>query len=159
MPLPVKIEHRIGIQTPLEAIWPMVADIAGWSAWNPLYIRSEGKLAFDSRLTLEVALPGQRPRIIKPIITDWTPNEQIIWRLSMFGGLLRSTRYLEIESLGETSSIFSNGEIFEGSLLPLLTRAQRKAIKAGFTSFGEAVRDRAEAGWKAQGGSATSGAA
>ena len=159
MALPVKIEHRIGIQAPAETIWPMIADIEGWPNWNPLYIRAEGKLAFDSRLTLEVAIPGQKPRIIKPVITDWTPNEQIIWRLSMFGGMLRSTRYIEIESLGEESSIFSNGEIFEGSLLWLLTKAQRKAIKAGFAAFSEAVRDRVEAGWKARNGSATSGAA
>lgn len=150
MPLPLKLEHRIGVQTPSEAIWPMIADIAGWSAWNPLYPKAEGKIAFDSVLTLEVALPGERPRIIKPTITDWTPNEQIIWKLSLYGGLLRSTRYIEIESLGEESSIFSNGEIFEGALLNLMTKSQKKAIKAGFTAFGEAVRDRAEAGWRSR---------
>src|SRR5215469_18409020 len=150
MALPLKLEHRIGVQTPSEAIWPMLADIAGWPAWNPLYPKAEGKLAFDSVLTLEVALPGERPRRIRPTITDWTPNEQIIWKLSMFGGLLKSTRYIEIESLGEESSIFSNGEIFEGSLLRLLSKAQRKAIKAGFAAFSEAVRDRVEAGWKAR---------
>jgi len=159
MALPLKIEHRIGIQTPTEAIWPMVADIAGWPAWNPLYLKAEGKLAFDSQLTLEVALPGEKPRIIKPIITDWTPGEQIIWKLSMFGGFLRTTRYIEIETLGEANSIFSNGEIFEGLLVGLMTKAQKKAIKAGFTLFGEAVRDRAEAGWRAQARDATSGAA
>ena len=148
MALPLKLEHRIGVQTPSEAIWPMLADIAGWPAWNPLYPKAEGKLAFDSVLTLEVALPGERPRTIKPIITDWTPNEQIIWRLSLFWGLLRSTRYIEIESLGDESSIFSNGEIFDGPLLSLMTKGQKKAIKAGFTAFGEAVRDRAEADWR-----------
>ena len=150
MALPLKLEHRIGIQAPTEAIWPMIADIAGWPAWNPLYPKAEGKLAFDSVLTLGVALPGERRRTIRPIITDWTPNEQIIWKLSMFWGLLRSTRYIEIESLGEESSIFSNGEIFDGALLNLMTRAQKKAIKAGFAAFGEAVRDRAEAGWRAR---------
>lgn len=150
MALPLKLEHRIGVQTPTEAIWPMVADIAGWPAWNPLYPKAEGKLAFDSILMLEVALPGERPRLIKATITDWTPGEQIIWKVSLFGGFLRSTRYIEIESLGEESSIFSNGEIFEGPLLNLMTRSQKKAIKAGFTAFGEAVRDRAEAGWRAR---------
>ena len=113
MALPLKIEHRIGIQTPTEAIWPMVADIAGWPAWNPLYTKAEGKLV---------------PRAI-------------------------------IETLGEANSIFSNGEIFEGPLVNLISKAQKRAIKAGFTLFGEAVRDRAEAGWRAQAGDATSGAA
>ncbi len=150
MALPVKIEHRIGVQTPAGAIWPMIADIEGWPAWNPLYTRAEGKLAFDAKLTLEVALPGDQPRLIKPTVVDWTPNEQIIWKLSMLGGLIRTTRYIEIETLDNGNCIFSNGEIFEGPLLPLLNKKQRKAIKAGFTLFGEKVRDRAEAAWRAE---------
>jgi hypothetical protein len=154
--LPLKIEHRIGVRTPAEAIWPMIEDIQGWPGWNPIYRKVDGKIAFDTQLTLEVTLPGDQPRVIKPVVVDWTPNEQIIWKLSMFGGLLRSTRYLEIETLDNGNCIFSNGEIFEGPLMGLISKAQRKAIKAGFTQFGEIVRDRAEAGWQARQASATS---
>jgi hypothetical protein len=161
MPLPVKIEHRIGVRTPAAAIWPMIMDVAGWPAWNPLYPKAEGEIRFEGRLTLELALPGEAPRVIRPIVTDWTPDEQIIWTLSMYGGLLRTTRYIEIEALTEDGMgvIFSNGEIFEGSLNRLLDRRRRARIKAGFTAFGEAVRERAEAEWRRSGGSAISGAA
>jgi hypothetical protein len=38
----------------------------------------------------------------------------------------------------------------------LINREQRRAIKAGFTAFGEAVRDRAEAAWNAEQSDATS---
>lgn len=155
-PLPLKIEHRIGVQTPASAIWPMIEDIQGWPAWNPIYRKVEGKIAFDSQLTLELVLPGDQPRVIKPVVVDWTPNEQVIWKLSMFGGLLRSTRYIEIETLDNGNCIFSNGEIFEGPLMGLISKPQRKMIKAGFTQFGEAVRDRAEAGWREQQQGATS---
>ena len=102
-----------------------------------------------------MALPGEKPRLIRPVITDWTPNDQIIWKLSMFGGLLRSTRYIELETLDNGNCIFSNGEIFEGPLMGLISKQQRKMIKAGFAQFGEIVRDRAEADWRRSGGGAT----
>jgi hypothetical protein len=157
--LPLKIEHRIGVQAPAKAIWPLVADLASWSRWNPLYTKAEGSIGFGSVLTLELALPGERPRTIRPTVRDWTPNEQIIWTLSMFGGLIRTTRYIEIEALTETGCIFSNGEIFEGPLIRLIPRRLQRTIKAGFAAFGEAVRDRAETAWRSEAGAATYGVA
>jgi len=154
-PLPLKIEARIGVQTPSSVIWEMVSDINGWPAWNPLYPKAQGEVAFGAKLTLEVALPGETPRTINPVVLDWTPGEQIIWTLRLMGGLLRSTRYIEIEVLGDESCIFSNGEFFEGPLMRFINRKQRRAIKAGFTAFCETVRERAEATWKAQAGRAT----
>jgi hypothetical protein len=158
MAYPIKIEHRIGVQAPAAPIWEMINDINGWSAWNPLYTKAQGEVGFDRKLDLTVAIPGEQPREIHPVIVDWTPNEQIIWRLSMLGGLIRSTRYIETETLDNGNVIFSNGEIFEGRLQWLIGKKQQRAIKAGFTAFGEAVRDRAEAAWKADHPDATSAA-
>jgi hypothetical protein len=158
MVLPLKIEHRIGVLTPAGAIWPMIADINGWGAWNPLYPKARGEVQFGAELELEVALPGEAPRTIRPKVVDWTPNEQIIWKLSMMGGLVRSTRYIEIETLDNGNCIFSNGEIFEGPGMRLIGKKIQRAIKAGFRTFGETVRDRAEAAWKAEHPEAISGA-
>lgn len=155
MALPLKIEHRVGVQTPAHVIWPIISEIPGWHEWNPLYTKAEGVLGFESVLTLELNLPGEKPRTIRPVIVDWTPNEQIIWRLNSFAGLLRSVRYIEVEALTETGCIFSNGEIFEGPMQGLISRRLRRSIKAGFAAMGEAVRDRAEAAWKAEAESAT----
>jgi hypothetical protein len=140
----VKIEHRIGVRAPAEAIWAVISDIAGWKAWNPLYPRAEGALRIGAQLDLDLALPGQPVRAIKPIILDWVPNDQIHWRLSMLGGLVRTTRYLEIEILSETGCIFSNGEVFSGYLGPTVARRMRAAIRQGFVAMGEAVKARAE---------------
>jgi hypothetical protein len=156
MPLPLKIEARTGVQAPGAVIWRMVSDINGWPAWNPIYPRARGEVQFGARLDLEVVLPGEKPRPIQPTIQDWTPGEQIIWTLSMMGGLLRTTRYIEIEVLGETNCIFSNGEIFEGPLMRFMPRKLRRAIKTGFNQFCDVVRERAEAAWRAEAPRATS---
>ena len=158
MALPLRIEHRIGVQAPREPVWAMILDLGGWSRWNPLYTQASGKVGFEEKLTLTVAIPGEAPREIRPTVVDWTPNEQIIWRLSMLGGLIRSTRYIETETLENGNVIFSNGEIFEGRLQWLINKKQQRAIKRGFAAFGEAVRDRAEAAWKADHPDATSAA-
>ena len=144
----VKIEHRLGIPAPAEAIWAVIADIAGWPAWNPLYTRTEGVLRIGAPLVLDVALPGQKVRTIRPTVSDWVPNEQILWKLSMAGGLIKSIRYLEIEQLAQTGCIFSNGEMFDGPLGPAVARRMRGAIRAGFAAMGEAVKARTLATWR-----------
>ncbi|MDE2355879.1 MAG: SRPBCC domain-containing protein [Alphaproteobacteria bacterium] len=141
----VKIEHRIGVKAPAEAIWEIISDIEGWEAWNTLYPKARGALRIGGALELEVALPGQPRRAIRPVILDWVPNDQIHWRLSMFGGLVRTVRYLEIEALSESGCIFSNGEIFDGWLGPLIARQVGGAARQGFTTMGEAVKALAEA--------------
>ncbi len=144
----VKLEHRIGVQAPPEAIWAVIADIEGWSFWNPIYPKAQGTLRIGSPLTLELALEGRKPEVIKPVILDWVPNEQIHWRLTIMGGLVRTTRYFEIEKLSDTGCIFSNGELFDGLLGPTAVRSLQRPIRRGFAAMGEAVKARVEATWR-----------
>ncbi|HEY5072766.1 MAG TPA: SRPBCC domain-containing protein [Caulobacteraceae bacterium] len=146
--MPQKIEHRLGIRAPAEAIWELIGDVDGWKDWNPLYPKSRGALRIGSRLELEVALPGEDARAIQPVVLEWVPNEQLIWRLSMFGGLIKTTRYMEIEQLAGSACIFSNGEIFAGLLGPFMARRMRAPIRAGFAAMGEAVKARVERAWR-----------
>lgn len=144
----IKIEHRIGVRAPAETIWEVLADIGAWTGWNPLYPKADGRLKIGEALTLELALPDRKPQVIRPVILDWIPNEQIHWRLSMFGGLVRTVRFLEIEKLTETGCIFSNGEVFAGPLGSMAVRSQGRVIRRGFAAMGEAVKARAEAAWR-----------
>ena len=151
----VKLEHRLGVRAPAETIWAVIADIDRWPEWNPLYPRAAGVIRIGAPLELELALDGQSPRAIRPVIKDWVPNEQLHWRLSMVGGLVRSTRYIEIEQLVDNACIFSNGELFEGLLGPSMARRLRGPIRAGFAAMGEAVKARAEAAWRPDAGETT----
>ena len=150
-----KLEHRLGIQAPAETVWEILADVPGWKDWNPLYPEARGVIGFGELLTLTVALPGRRPRVIRPRVLDWAPNEAIHWKLSMMLGLVDTTRYIEIEKMSETGCIFSNGEIFDGLLGPTVGKQVKRPVRAGFAAMGEALRDRAEARWKAAGGVST----
>jgi hypothetical protein len=145
----VKIEHRIGVRAPAHVIWDAISDLSAWQEWNPLYPRAHGVLRIGAQLDLDVAIPGQKVRTIRPVILDWVPNDQIHWRLSILGGLIQSTRYIEIETLTETGCIFSNGELFRGRFAPLAVRRLANDIRKGFAAMGEAVKARAEAAYEA----------
>ncbi|MEO8812229.1 MAG: SRPBCC domain-containing protein [Caulobacteraceae bacterium] len=143
--MPLKIEHRLGIPASAEAIWAVIVDVTAWSQWNPLYPKADGLIRMGAPLTLEVAIPGRPPRTIRPVVADWVPNEQVHWTLSTMGGLVKSTRYIEIEQLTATGCIFSNGEIFEGPLGALVAGRIRRDLRAAFAAMGEAVKVRVEA--------------
>lgn len=147
----VKIEHRIGVRAPAHVIWDAISDLGAWKDWNPLYPRANGVLRIGAQLDLDLAIPGQKRRTIRPVILDWVPNDQIHWRLSILGGLIQSTRYIEIEALTETGCIFSNGELFRGRIAPLALRRMAKDIRRGFAAMGEAVKARAEAAYERSG--------
>lgn len=140
-----KVEHRIGVRASAATIWTVLADVERWPGWCTLYPRAVGTIRIGGQLELDVALAGQPTRTIRPVVLDWVPNEQIHWRLSLLGGLMRSTRYFEIEELVPGSSIFSNGEIFGGLLGPPISRRLRGPLRDGFRAMGEALRDLAEA--------------
>jgi hypothetical protein len=140
----VKLEHRTGVRAPAETIWRMIYDIEAWPHWNPLYTKTQGVIRIGAPLELEVALPGQAPRVIRPVVLDWIPNEQLLWQVKMLGGLIKTIRYFEIEELAPGSCIFSNGEMFDGMLGPRVARRMRGPIRAGFQAMGEAVKSLAE---------------
>jgi hypothetical protein len=140
----VKLEHRLGVRAPAEAIWDIIADIEAWRHWNPLYPRAVGAVRMGSTLDLDLALPGQAVRRIAPVVVDWVPHQQLLWRLTLLGGLVKTIRYLEIEELAPGACIFSNGEIFEGLAGPTLARRNARPIRAGFAALGEALKARAE---------------
>ncbi len=149
-----RIEHRLGVQAPAEVVWRVISDLPAWAQWNPLYTRAEGKLRIGARLTLTEQLAGQAPRTIRPMVVDWVPDAQILWQMKQ--GLLKRFRYLEIEKLSDEGSIFSSGEDWWGLPARFVARDRRRVMRRAYESMNEAVRDRAQALWRAQGGTPTS---
>jgi hypothetical protein len=153
--MPLKLEHRIGVQAPGEIVWEILADVAAWPQWSVIYPEAAGVIGFGERLTLTRVLPGQSPEQIQPRVIDWGPVEAIHWRTSVMGGWVNAVRYLEVEVMSEAGCIFSNGELFTGLLSNRIPRARRIALRAGFTALGESLRDRAEALWQERSSGAT----
>jgi hypothetical protein len=136
----LRLEHRIGVRAPASEIWRVLADLDGWSNWNPMYPEASGHLRIGTKLSLTETVPGQPPDQIAPEVVDWVPDSQILWRGKTFAGLVRRLRYLEIEKLTEDGCIFANGEVYEGLGVRLMSKSLKRALRQGFTDLGEALK-------------------
>jgi hypothetical protein len=145
----VRIEHRIGIAAPADVIWELISNIEGYAAWNPLYTEGRGKLAIGQTLQLTENIDGRQPRQITPVIVDWEPRAQILWRQND-GLMSRTVRYIEIETLTETGCIFANGAFFHGMLGEQKAKSDRGVIFRGYEQFGETVKRLSEERWREQ---------
>ena len=146
----IRVEDRIGIQAPAEVVWEIIADLSRWHEWNPTYPQAAGEIRIGELVTVTLALEGQPPQELKPRILDWVPNEQLHWQLRMMGGLIKTMRYLEIEALGEASTVVDNGEIFGGLMGPSLGKRMGRTVRRGFQAMNVALKERAEAEWAAR---------
>ena len=145
------IEHRLGVAAPADQVWAILSDIEGWSRWNPLYRSSSGRLRIGEQVSFELVLQGEAPETLQATVVDWAPELQIHLKVRLYGGLLSTTRYMEIEKLSETGCIFSNGEFFRGPLAGFMPRRLKSAMRQGFASMGEALKRKAEASWRREG--------
>ncbi len=150
----MRIEDRIGVQTPPEVIWSLVHDLDSWESWNPLYVKATGVVRIGELLTLTQALPGRSPRIIQPRVLEWVPNEQLHWRVTQFAGLAVSTGYIEIEKLTETACIVSVGELVGGFMAPFAV--EPRPLRKGLHLMNEGLKAAAEEKWRVEGGAPTS---
>jgi hypothetical protein len=142
------VEYRIGVQAPAEILWEVISDFAAWGDWNPVHPRIQGDLRIGTPLNVEVVLGDDAPaKTVEAVVQDWVPYEQLHWRTKRLRGFVTAIRYLEIEKMGPANATFSNGELFVGALVRLVSRDERRRLRAAYTRMGEAVRERAEALW------------
>ena len=147
-----RVEDRIGVQAPAEVIWDVIYDLERWAEWNPTYPKASGVIRIGELLTVTLALPGQAHQELRPRVLEWVPHEQLHRQLSMLGGMIKTLRYVEIQSLAEASCIVDNGEIFGGLMGPSLGRRMSRPVRQGFRAMTEALKARAEEIWTARKG-------
>ncbi|CAN5426351.1 hypothetical protein BH10PSE1_BH10PSE1_27360 [soil metagenome] len=138
-----KVEYRVGVQASAERIWSFIGDLRSWTDWNPVETDVEGAIAFGGQISLTEAIAGRPERHVTARIGDWQPEAQLVW-IEKRGWLFNVTRYYEIEALGATNCIVSNGMIFSGLRGEGSYEKNRKLIKPALASIGEALRSRSE---------------
>ena len=141
------VEHRTGVQAPAEILWEVISDFETWSDWNPVHPRIDAALRIGTPVKVELVIEGAEPALIEAVVQDWVPYEQLHWRRQRMRGLITTIRYLEIENMGPANATFSNGELFMGPLVRLVSRDERRRLRAAYTRMGESVKARAEVIW------------
>lgn len=139
-----RIEHRLDVAAPADRVWAVLADVAGWSRWNPVYPRCEGTLAPGETIALTVVLPGAKPVEARAVVLE-ASGTRLAFHSDIAGGLVRATRVIEIIARGDGCTLVGH-ESFGGPLGWLLVRAVGKKVRAAIETVNLALKREVEAG-------------
>lgn len=148
LPRGSSVEHRIEIGVPADFIWELLEDVNGWSSWNPIYRAASGSIGIGDSIDMTVALPGMKPQNVKAKVLTSIPKERLHYGSPALGGLLRATRYVEIESPAPQSCIVTNGEVMSGLLGRLVARGVGPRVREGLQQMNEGLKEAAETKWR-----------
>jgi hypothetical protein len=143
-----QIVTAIDIDAPIERVWTVLSDTAGWDSWNPLMKGVKGALRVGEKLSIKFSLDG-RVLPISVELEDVKPNERIAW----VGPTLKPARfvfsgrhYFELKKLDGGRTRLIHGEQFRG-LIPdaewFWPKAEPK-IEPAYVAFNEALKRRVE---------------
>lgn len=137
------IETTIDIDAPTAVVWATLLDFAAYSDWNPFVQHVAGDPTVGSRLRVRIAPPGGRAMTFKPHVTSLEPEARLEW-LGRLGvrGLFDGRHEFRLESIDGDRTRLTHSESFSGLLVGILL--DEDAIRAGFESMNEALKDRVE---------------
>lgn len=120
----------VEIDASAERVWAILVDVAGWGRWNPVYPKAAGALIENGTIDLAVALPGSSPRPMKATVFFVEEERAVQFGASVFGGLLRARRYIDIVPTGAGCSV-RNGEALSGLCGGLFVKLGGASIRIG----------------------------
>lgn len=147
-----EIRAEVEIDAAPSEVWSILADLDGYSAWNPFTPRVEGQMV-DGRLrlgdavVLHVAMkPGKRLLRQVEHISAFDPGRELGWGTKMMGGYaLAADRRQVLEPLPGGRTRYVTWDRFEGPLVPLVMALYRADIQRGFDALALGLKRHAEA--------------
>jgi hypothetical protein len=129
-----------------ENVWAVLADLASYPKWHPLYQAVTGQLAAGSTLTITSTYPKSgRTVTAKVKVLTVEPDTELRWVSRMLGRTI-SERTFQLSSTADGTSLVQAGT-YSGlgggrgrAMINVLDRVQDT-----FTAINEAIKQQAEA--------------
>ena len=137
-----KISATIEIAATPQHVWAVLADLASYPQWHPVFREASGQLAAGSRVTLTSTHPAtDRAMTAKVRVLTAEPATELRWASSVFG-LMTSERSFTLSPAGGGTRL-----VQAGSYRGLFARFPAKTIsriQGGFEAINQAIKQRAE---------------
>ena len=135
--------HRaeVTIEASAEAIWAILIDGASYPDWDSGVISVEGTIAAGEKIT--VTSEANPKRGFAVTVSEFTPNERMVWTGGMPLGLFQGVRSYDLSSAGEGKTTFSMREEYSGPLQPLMSRMMPD-LQPSFDQFANGLKAKAE---------------
>jgi hypothetical protein len=137
-----EISAAIEIAATPERVWSVLADLASYPQWHPVFRQASGLLAAGSRLTLTTSHPSSdRTMTAKVKVVAAEPAAELRWVSNVFG-VMRSERSFTLSPVAGGTRL-----VQAGSYRGLFARFPAKTIgriEGGFEAINQAIKQRAE---------------
>jgi len=123
------------------SIWAILTDAPGYTEWDSGVERVEGRIGPGEGIRVfSKASPG---RAFPADVTEFQPNEKMVWVGGMPLGLFKGTRTFTLGSGQGGATEFTMREEYTGPLLPLIWRTMPD-LQPSFDQFARGLKARAE---------------
>ncbi len=148
--MPVDISTTIEIAATPDRVWAVLADLASYPQWHPVFRAVSGQLEAGSKLTITTAVPTSgHPMTVRVTVLTAEPGTELRWVSKLLGITISERRFLLRPVEGGTS--LAQEETYRGlgrmngrggrSTAALIDR-----IRGTFEAINQALKQRAEAG-------------
>ena len=147
--MPHDITTTIEIAATPQEVWAVLADLASYPQWHPVFREVSGQFTAGSKLTITSTIPSTgRTMTVKVKVVTAEPGTELRWVSRMLGVTISERRFLLSPAGGGTSLVQT--ETYRGlgggggrggrSTFALIDR-----IRATFEAINEAIKQQAEA--------------
>jgi hypothetical protein len=153
---PPQVDTSIAIQAPIELVWSVMLDTAGYGEWNPFVVKvgapPDRALQPSDHLALHVQWAGGRATRARELVTRLEPPAEageasravLVYEFRgwpYYLGLAKGRRTQSLEQRTGEPTVYRTTEHFGGLLKRFLPV---KATQEGFERHASALRRRAE---------------
>ena len=129
------------IRASTDAIWTILTDARGYTAWDSGVERVGGTIAPGERITVvSKANPG---RAFPVRVTEFEPGRRMVWSGGMPMGLFKGVRTFTLSAQADGTTAFRVREEYTGPLLPLIWPSIPD-LGPSFQQFATGLKSRAE---------------
>jgi uncharacterized protein YndB with AHSA1/START domain len=133
-------EARILIHAPVEKIWAILTDAAGYPSWNSTVEKLEGSIAVGEKLKIWTTIsPG---RAFPANVAELEPGKRMVWSFSAPLGVFKGARSFTLEQTRDGVE-FHTREEFSGWLAGPITK-KMPDLQPSFDAWARCLKQRAE---------------
>jgi hypothetical protein len=146
--MPYEVTTSIEIAATPENVWAVLADLASYPEWHPVFRSVTGQLAVGSKLKIVTTVPSTgKPMTVKVKVLTVEPGSELRWASKMLGVTISKRRFLLSPSDGGT--LLVQDGTYRGLRGPgTYARGAISAIgriQGAFAAINEAIKQQAEA--------------
>ena len=140
-----QVSTTIEIDAPPERVWAVLADLASYPQWHPVFLSVTGQLAAGSTLTITTTHPTSgRAMTANVKVRTAEPGTELRWVSKLLGLTISERRFLLSPAAGGTSLVQDGTYRGLGGGRGRGTVKTVSRIQDAFAAINQAIKERAE---------------